>query len=68
MIRFFCDRCGNEINVPNPYSVYLAREIGASSEYEMDVCESCSEALKRFLGINSAGYEQLESERGGDQK
>lgn len=69
MRRVYCDRCGNEIMVPNYFSVCMERQTGVDS-CELDLCETCVRALKRFLGVNTrgGGYEQLDSEIGGDEK
>lgn len=61
MIRTYCDRCGEEAEA-NTFKVFCCREIGGSEDEELDLCENCAEALKRFLGIGSDEYETLESE------
>ena len=64
MKKVYCDRCGNDVNVPNPIQISIGRAIGFSThdDVELDICENCNDALRRFLGLDSAGYEKLDSE------
>lgn len=70
MTTTYCDRCGNDVIVPNPIQVSIGRAAGFSThdDADLDLCEKCNDALRRFLGIGSAGYEMLDSEIGGDEK
>lgn len=59
MIKRFCDRCENEMKV-----AYIRLWIGHTRDDGMELCEHCTDALYRFMGINtpSGGYEKLDSE------
>lgn len=60
MKRVFCDRCNTEIKI-----AFIQLWIGRRDGEPLDMCEECTEALYRFMGMNTAGqgYEKLESER-----
>lgn len=59
MRKLFCDRCGEEMKVP-----YKRVWIGFREDDALELCKKCSDALDRFMGIDTpgGGYEQLESE------
>lgn len=59
MIKRFCDRCGNEMKV-----AYIRLWIGIARDDGIELCEPCTDALYRFMGMNTAGggYEKLDSE------
>lgn len=58
MIKRFCDRCGNEIKV-----AYIRLWIGITRDDGIELCEPCTDALYRFMGMNTGGgYEKLDSE------
>ncbi len=63
MRKVYCDRCGEEMKVPH-MNVWIGLQYAAATE----LCEKCSDALYRFMGINTpgGGYERLDSEEGGD--
>ena len=63
MRKVFCDRCGKEMKVP-----YINVWITARDRDAMELCEPCTDALYRFMGISTpgGGYEQLDSEMGGE--
>lgn len=60
MIKCFCDRCGEEMKVKVPYM----KVFFGSRDSGKELCEKCSDALYRFMGINTpgGGYEKLDSE------
>ena len=60
MKKIICDRCGNEMKI-----AYINIFIGRISGEPLDLCEYCANALYRFMGMNTAGYEKLDSEEGG---
>ena len=62
MITVYCDRCGNDVVVPNYVSVCICRQIASKHDHELDLCEQCADALGRFLGIDKSGFEKLDSE------
>ena len=59
MKKLFCDRCGHEMQI-----AYVGLWVGRLSGEPLDLCENCANALYRFMGMNTAGYEKLNSEEG----
>lgn len=59
MLRRFCDRCNEEMKVPH-INVWL----GSRTSNCLELCEKCTDAFYRFMGINTpgGGYEKLDSE------
>lgn len=59
MRKIICDRCGEEMKAP-----YINVRIGWRDCDGLELCEPCTEALYRFMGINTpgGGYEKLDSE------
>ena len=59
MRKLFCDRCGDEMKWS-----HINVWIGSRTSDGLELCEKCSDALYRFMGINTAGggYEKLDSE------
>lgn len=57
MKRLFCDRCGNEMQVAYK-RVWISLQFGTPVE----LCQNCADALDRFMGTDSAGYEKITSE------
>lgn len=63
MIKFFCDRCGQEIKIDNPYqtevsstivrTIYVGRT-DAVNHFKGDLCDDCEQTLKIILEEN--GY------------
>jgi len=46
MVKYFCDRCGNEIET-KPESVGIS--FGDRAKKHYDFCQSCSDKLHAFL-------------------
>ena len=59
MKRVFCDRFNTEMKI-----AFIHLWIGRLESEPLDMCEQCTEALYRFMGMNTAGggYEKLDSE------
>ena len=59
MRKVYCDRCGEEMKAP-----HMNVLIGLQYDVATELCEKCSDALYRFMGINTpgGGYERLDSE------
>ena len=59
MRKLFCDRCGDEMNI-----AFIKIYIGSRDHGGMEICEKCTGALFRFMGMNTpgSGYEKLDSE------
>ena len=61
MIRTYCDRCG-ERTALNPIKLFYGRDHSIHDPEELDLCEDCADALKRFLGTGNDDYETLKCE------
>lgn len=58
MRKVFCDRCGNEMKI-----AFINIYIGSRDRTGLEICEPCTDALYRFMGVNTqSGYEKLDSE------
>ena len=59
MVKRFCDRCGKEIKV-----AHIRLWIGIARDDGKELCEPCTDALYRFMGMNTpgGGYKKLDSE------
>lgn len=59
MRKLFCDRCGDEMKI-----AFVNIYIGSRDRVGLDICEKCTDALYRFMGMNTpgGGYEKLDSE------
>lgn len=49
MIKAFCDKCENEINIPNPIHVAIYREVDSDDPIDFILCESCANDLLSYL-------------------
>ena len=59
MRKIICDRCGDELR-----KSYIHLWTNQGMCEPLDMCEKCTDAFYRFMGINTpgGGYEKLESE------
>lgn len=58
-IKYFCDRCGNEIK--NEYGIKVEINIGCEFWHTVDLCETCQKELGKFIKDFTSAHRRLEA-------